>query len=114
MIKLTLIKKIFFCIQDQVNCAEDQSLATSTRVRRHTEKGKNKTDENLVEVSNISFRVVMPSDFETVKNFSHATSHTKGEMALYITVAFISFLIILILIIIKKQAHRKFFVWDKY
>lgn len=102
-----------FLKQDQVNCADDQSLVSSNRVRRHAENAT-LTDETLVEVSNISFRVVMPSDFQTVKSFSHATTHSMGDLTVFLTIAFVSLLIVIVLIIIKKQTHRPFFVWDKY
>lgn len=100
--------------QDHLNCADDQA---SNRARRQTDRDRNvdKMLEPLVDVSNISFRVVMPSDIQTVRSFSHATvNNNKGEMAFFITVAVVSFLILIVLIIVKQRVHRQFFVWDKY
>ncbi|XP_055313280.1 uncharacterized protein LOC129574815 isoform X2 [Sitodiplosis mosellana] len=104
------------CHLDPINCADHQ---TTNRVRRQAERDKNadKTLEPLVDVSNISFRVVMPSDRQTIKSFSHETvnnSNNKGEIAFFVTVAVVSFLIVIVLIIIKQRVHRQFFVWDKY
>lgn len=97
-----------------MNCAEDPSLLSSNRVRRHTENGKaDGVVEPLVEVSNISFRVMMPTDFHTIKSFKQAAMHSKGEIALFITIASVSLLIVVVLIIIKKRVHRQTSIWDK-
>lgn len=104
---------IYF-FQDHQNCVDDQ---TTNRVRRQTERDKNvdKTLDLLADVSNISFRVVMPSDMQTTRTFSHATVNSnKGEIAFIVTVAVVSFLILIVLIIVKRRVHRQFFVWDKY
>ncbi|XP_031619442.1 uncharacterized protein LOC116338376 [Contarinia nasturtii] len=104
------------CHLNHINCDDDQSHITSNRIRRQIANDTNvdKATEPLVDVSNISFRVVMPTDFQRVKSFSHATVNNNGEIALVVTIAVVSFLIVIVLIIIKQRAHRTLFVWDKY
>lgn len=118
-IKIRKIKKekrrkfSFKCLfQDHINCVDDQS---SHRNRRQTERDK--ILEPLVDVSNISFRVVMPSDIQMARSFNHTTitnNNNKGEIAFIVTVSVVSFLIVIVLIIIKQRVHRQFFIWDKY
>lgn len=54
----------------------------------------------------------MPVDFNTIKSFNHTAMHSNGEIALFITIAVVSLLIIIMLIIIKKQVHRHNSIWD--
>lgn len=107
---------LFQFSQAQVNCGDDQPEITSNRIKRQSdaiEKNANQTSEPLVEVSNISFRVVMPSDFQAVKPFNRTALNAKGEIALFATVAVVSFLILVLLIVIKQRVCRPNFVWDK-
>lgn len=67
-----------------------------------------------MEVSNISFRVILPSDFQRMQSLNHVSGNITGEIAIFLTVTVVGFLILVVLVIIKKEKHRPFFVWDKY
>lgn len=89
---------------------------TSNRIRRQTNDDKNadETREHLVEVSNISFRVMMPSDFQKMQTLNQSTSNSKGETALIVTITVVSFLIVIFVIVTRQQKQRPFVVWDRY
>lgn len=89
---------------------------SANRIRRQTNNDENadETREPLVEVSNISFRVMMPSDFQQMQSHNQSATNSKAETALIITITIVSFLIVIILIVTKQQKQRPFFVWDKY
>lgn len=106
---------ILLVFQAQVNCGDDQPVITSNRIKRQSGiHDKYKVAEPLVEVSNISFRVVMPSDVQAMKSFDRTASNVKGEIALFATVAVVCFLILVMFIVIKNRVYRPYFVWDKY
>lgn len=74
-------------------------------------------EEPLVEISNISFRVSMPTDQQVSSPFKHDKLHRNGKIAFFTTVAIVGLLLLIFfifIVFIKFQKHRKHTVFDKY
>lgn len=78
-------------------------------------KADTETHEPLVEISNISFRVMIPSDLQKTQVHTDSfTTTNAAEFVVIITIILISFLIVIGLIVWKCQKQqRPFSVWDK-
>lgn len=70
--------------------------------------------EPLVEISNISFRVILPKDRQASSPLKHFKSNLNGKIALCATVMTIAILILFIFILIKIRRNRIHTVFDKY
>lgn len=95
----------------------------ANRVKRNSAQGSRtisgeQLEEQLVEISNISFRVLMPTDQQLSSPFKHDKLNRNGKIAIFTTVAAIIGLLLLVIFIFivfnKFQKHREHTIFDKY
>lgn len=110
-------------LQQEQNCADDPSILQANRVKRNSIQSSRtisteRVEEPLIEISNISFRVLMPTE-QHVSNspIMHDQLNRNGKIAIFTTVAIVGLLLLVILIFIvfiKFQKHREHTIFDKY
>lgn len=73
-------------------------------------------DKDVYEVSNISFRVLLPSGFdESRPREQHRLFiSTNGKVAVFATLMLVICLVLSALIFLRLKVKRFYFVWDKY
>lgn len=73
-------------------------------------------DTDLYEVSNISFRVMLPSEFDESRLHEQRRPLTdnNGKVAAFTTIIFVILLISTALVFVRLKSKRFYFVWDKY
>lgn len=86
------------------------------RIKRNSLDRSNELDQNFSEISNISFRVVLPIEYQKFNaKFKQRKTNANGEIAVIATITLIILLILsAIVFITMKQAKRLYYVWDKY
>lgn len=73
-------------------------------------------DKDIYEISNISFRVILPNELDELRPHEQHRmfTNTSGKMAIFTTLIFVILLIASALVFIRFQVKRFYFVWDKY
>lgn len=73
-----------------------------------------KLHEQFVEVSNISFRVLLPIDEQISSPRNPKQLHLNGKIAVYITIFTVALSIFIIFMLIKTKINRTHTIFDKY
>lgn len=109
-------------LQQEQNCADDPSILQANRVKRNSIQSSGTistehVEEPLIEISNISFRVLMPTDQQVSSPIMHDKLNRNGKIAIFTTVAIVGLLLLVIfifIVFIKLRKHREHTVFDKY
>lgn len=73
-------------------------------------------DKDIYEISNISFRVVLPSELDELRPHEQHRmfTYSNGKVTIFTTLIFVILLIASASVFIRFQVKRFYFVWDKY